>query len=652
MLVFLTKLKIKTAIKIQKFKEKLKDKRYSRQFFLSLISLCLIALSLLLFFLLQEKVVPGQRFAVPNDDGEITIKTQVRRGSPLYPGVMAYKKGYTYKAIDLFRGALKKKLSDKEKKKIYNYLGNIYLKLKKYSKSEKSFRNSLNITEDNPPALHGIGRVYQILKKPNLAKKYLKKALDVNPKFLKSLKRLGEIYSGFNDYKKAILYYKKYLKIKNNPYIRYLTAKSYLSKGDRKSAESYFNSILDLTSSRILLAYTSARLGDIKEGKGKIGQAIMRYKLAIDYYPGHSVFSYNIGVLYLKKGLLKNAIGAFKSAFKNSGSNDSDMAKTIGELYYDAQNFDSAIYYFKIAAKNAKDMDVIAVLADLYYKKKHFKKALMYYKLIIDNIPESERAVIAMVNSGNIYINFQNYDKAIEYYKAAAKKDKKNSSILYNMGIALWYKGLLRQAASKFISSYSLNPANKKALYSAAHIYKKQRKYKLALNLLLNALDGNPSAHPDMYSQTAKIYFMMGKNKSSLKYYKLALRLAKDSRTIIKIYHGLARVLLSEKKINKVYNILKKAHLINPDNPFTHYLYGLTHLMDHRITNAFDSFKTALMYRPQDNLKSEILFNIGNLLFKKNNYKEALSYYKKVILIRPDHAGASYNATQCVKNLQ
>ena len=67
---------------------------------------------------------------------------------------------------------------------------------------------------------------------------------------------------------------------------------------------------------------------------------------------------------------------------------------------------------------------------------------------------------------------------------------------------------------------------------------------------------------------------------------------------------------------------------------------------------AEDMFRTALLYKPNNKIRTEVLFNLGNLFFKQQKYSQALKYFRRVLALKPSHGAASFNAAQCVKRLQ
>jgi tetratricopeptide (TPR) repeat protein len=101
---------------------------------------------------------------------------------------------------------------------------------------------------------------------------------------------------------------------------------------------------------------------------------------------------YLLGTLYLSKKLFDQAIIQFRYALKSWDNNDkpglASLYNTIGFTYFESDQYDLAIYYYKEAIKNVEDYTTAwNNLGYVYEKRKMFSEALKSYKsvLIYDN---------------------------------------------------------------------------------------------------------------------------------------------------------------------------------------------------------------------------------------------------------------------------
>lgn len=109
--------------------------------------------------------------------------------------------------------------------------------------------------------------------------------------------------------------------------------------------------------------------------KSRLGTAT-----AIDYY--------SLGVIFLSKKLFDEAILQFSNALKNWDKHDkeglSNLYNTIGFTYFESEQFDVSIYYYKEAvALNPAYTIALNNLAYSYEKKKMFQDAIDIYTTVL-----------------------------------------------------------------------------------------------------------------------------------------------------------------------------------------------------------------------------------------------------------------------------
>ena len=110
--------------------------------------------------------------------------------------------------------------------------------------------------------------------------------------------------------------------------------------------------------------------------KSKLGE--MTY---VDYY--------SLGVIYLSKKLFDQSIIQFSYALKNWDNNDitglANLYNTIGFTYFETNQLDFAIYYYKKAIEIIPDYIVaIKNLAYAYERKKLLSEAIETYKIVLN----------------------------------------------------------------------------------------------------------------------------------------------------------------------------------------------------------------------------------------------------------------------------
>ena len=106
---------------------------------------------------------------------------------------------------------------------------------------------------------------------------------------------------------------------------------------------------------------------------------------------------YLLGTLYLSKKLFDQAIIQFRYALKSWDTNDKEglanLYNTIGFTYFESEQYDLAIYYYKEALQNLQTYTTAwNNLGYAYEKKKLFSDALESYSNVLSYDRENEIA--------------------------------------------------------------------------------------------------------------------------------------------------------------------------------------------------------------------------------------------------------------------
>nr|YP_009420269.1 conserved hypothetical protein 37 [Cryptomonas curvata]ASO75757.1 conserved hypothetical protein 37 [Cryptomonas curvata] len=106
---------------------------------------------------------------------------------------------------------------------------------------------------------------------------------------------------------------------------------------------------------------------------------------------------YSLGVIYLSKKLFDEAILQFSNALKGWDKYDRDglanLYNTIGFTYFESEQFDVSIYYYKEAiAINPQYTTALNNLAYSYEKKKMFQDAIEVYSTVLSYDPSNKIA--------------------------------------------------------------------------------------------------------------------------------------------------------------------------------------------------------------------------------------------------------------------
>jgi tetratricopeptide (TPR) repeat protein len=99
--------------------------------------------------------------------------------------------------------------------RIYNNLGNAYMDIGEYKKSEESYKAAVAIDPSfpQPEAYNNLGLLYSKQGKDKEAVDYYQKALEIKENYLPTIANLGELYQRKKDWDSAKKYYAKYAEL-------------------------------------------------------------------------------------------------------------------------------------------------------------------------------------------------------------------------------------------------------------------------------------------------------------------------------------------------------------------------------------------------------------------------------------------------------
>jgi tetratricopeptide (TPR) repeat protein len=200
------------------------------------------------------------------------------------------------------------------------------------------------------------------------------------------------------------------------------------------------------------------------------------------------------------------------------------------------------------------------------------------------------------------------------------------------------------------------------ALYSEGLLYKNQAQTASNVNerndLLEKAVDkfkkaieaGDRSGR--VYHQLADSYFLKGNADLAVEY---AQKAVKSSIDFFPPYNLLYGIKMSRKEFESAAEIMEKYHSINPEDPYTLYLLGVhyfKYLNDP--DKSLDAFQKVIFLSGTAAMPSYYLensyYNCGYILYTKNEFKEALDYFKKSYELNENNTTALYMAAVSAMN--
>jgi tetratricopeptide (TPR) repeat protein len=165
--------------------------------------------------------------------------------------------------------------------------------------------------------------------------------------------------------------------------------------------------------------------------------------------------SYNgLGIAYLMKGEFKTAIDFFQKTLQLNPAL-TEAHNYMGTAYQELGMLDKAEQEFRTAASDAtyKSRELPYYnLARLYFTKDMSKDALYYVQKSIESNP---RLVMAHNLEGVLHERLNDFDKAIESYKAGLKLAEEDINLKFNLAVAYFKNSQYDLARERFDEIYS-----------------------------------------------------------------------------------------------------------------------------------------------------------------------------------------------------
>ncbi len=340
------------------------------------------------------------------------------------------------------------------------------------------------------------------------------------------------------------------------------------------------------------------QLAELLEKSGKNKSAIREYEeLAkrVDKKDRLPIYK-SLGYLYSKRGKNQKAISYYLKAAK-SDKKDANLYYNISYLYEKTKQNDKAIRYLeKAVSLNKKDMDSRLVLADKFFRKGELKKAEKYVSAVLKKKPSSLKALFL---KARIVEKKGKGDELKKVYEKIYALDKKNATVIYNLGVLHYEKGELKSSLSYFLKYSKKNPKD-------------------------------PAVHELIFD----IYKRRNNEKAAFKEARTLVELKPDK---VQLYHYIFDYLSDRGEYKQVIPIMKRGVKANPGQTDLKKYLLTAYLKTGNDKQAVELIERLLDTAPHD---IELLLRMAGLLEKRGDVNEALETYKKIINISPDHEEA------------
>jgi protein O-GlcNAc transferase len=395
--------------------------------------------------------------------------------------------------------------------------------------------------------------------------------------------------------------------------------------------------------------------------KGLVDEAIEQMRLAAADKPEAPTIVYNLGVMFMKKENVREAMACFQKTIKLIEQSDyTNINKMIypqiymgacinlGTIYNYLGQYNEAIYILMEAIKfRPKDYDANWNLAVTYYTMKDYNESAKQLKKCIESDPKNDQIHNIV---GVAYYKMALYTTALEEFRIAIKLNPKENQYGYNEGLALARLMRYDEAILAFRRASEMKEAgdmyrilseqtklNKaKEMYNKGCLAMESNKVDEAIEAFNFALEIKPDMDEALFN-LGECYRMKHEPQKQVSYLEEA---AKINPKRLNLYYNLGLAYIDAGMSLNARYALEKAVEDNPTFKDAHFSLGKVYYKDGRFADSGKEFDKCLELSPE---WFEAHINLGNCYLKLGDNENAINQFREATNIRPKSAEAHYD---------
>lgn len=265
-----------------------------------------------------------------------------------------------------------------------------------------------------------------------------------------------------------------------------------------------------------------ATKGDLYFGKGEWLNAIEAYNEVSKFIPNEPSVLNNLAIAYWRNGQPDLAKQKFEALLVVAGKK-AKYYNNFGQFYYSNKRYDDAeIVLNQALLIDSTNFQTINFLVLCKSQKGDYHSALLYAKRIPET--EFEKRTDFFYNLGLLYLNLDEYEKAIKIFKKIVDAKPTYEQAWSSMGLCQINTNDTKAALESLKKAQSLNPNDVSNFVNLGICYNKLEKFNDAEKELEIAVEKDPK-NKEAHFALGYANFMTGKNTSSCKHMKIALQL-------------------------------------------------------------------------------------------------------------------------------
>ena len=394
-------------------------------------------------------------------------------------------------------------------------------------------------------------------------------------------------------------------------------------------------------------------IGAANSGLGKLAEAEVGFRKAVELNPTSAEALNNLGVNLKDQGKHEGAIAAYQRALKIKP--DYAVAQyNIGTTLKKQGKLDKAIEAYQHTLKIKPDyvgahFNIGVVLT----KQGKLDEAIEAYRRVLKLKPDYAKA---LYNIGNVLKDQGKLGEAIEVYQHALKIRPDYAEVHYNMGVALQEQGSFEAAVEAYQHALKIKPDSADAHNNLGVTLKEQGKLEDAIQAYQRALKIKPD-YADAYYNMGVTLQEQGSFEIAVEVYQHALKIKPDYN---EAHLNIGNMLCGQGKLDEAIESYQRALKIKPD--FAEAFFGLALVTNLKgdLIKGFELYEwrtrvNALKIRsPRDNLSWNGAQNISGkrfVVYEEQGLGDKIQFCRYLPLLVQQNAFVTFQVTSALHSL-
>jgi TolA-binding protein len=545
-----------------------------------------------------------------------------------------------------------------------------YLKLKRYREAESSLLEvRIDDLEKRSQDILLLGKAILMAETNRVfeARKIYDELLNTTGNELVSVQAsLGKADAFYNlaEYPEAINVYKQALeKFKGASLpqelmdkLHYGLAWAYLKQGEFKEAIKEFQSIAKTSEDKTVKVSALCQIGDAYQDSGDYNKAKDAYDTILKDYPD-SIYGdyvqYQLGLTLLKDSNYEGAVMSFlalKRNFPESMLLD-DASYALGLAYFQRQDYNSSREIFQNFQDVFRDSNLkpqaLYLLGSSLYNLGDFTKAIEAFKNIT-RIYSFDTGLVqkAEYEIADCFYQMGNEKEAMSRFKMLRSKypdSNLTSEILWWLGQYYYRRNefeLARRYFSSLIQDFPKSNLVVDAYYAIGSTFEDEYRHENAIENFRKVIElGKSDLSGQAAIAIADIYVKLGRTDAAISSYRDILRAYPNLTNLI--YPKMAGVYYETNNLAEALDYYRKCLDAAPVKEMAGIQIKIAEALQAqgKIDEAIEEYlKVIYLYSDKNGLAVNALLRVAQIYEGRENFKEALNIYKRIISMNVEEA--------------